>query len=38
MEKALHKSQRGMTDEDFDGILVYIKASMVGDEPRDVLN
>lgn len=38
MEKALHKSQRGMTDEDFDGILVYIKASMVGDEPRDVIN
>ena len=27
-----------MTNEDFDGILIYIKASMIGDEPRDVLN
>ncbi|MBA2645587.1 MAG: patatin-like phospholipase family protein [Pyrinomonadaceae bacterium] len=38
IEQALHESQRGMTNEDFDGILIYIKASMIGDEPRDVLN
>ncbi len=38
MEQALHEKQRGMTDEDFDGILIYVKASMIGDEPRDVLN
>src|SRR6185436_16809318 len=24
--------------EDYDGILIYIKASMIGDEPRDVIN
>jgi hypothetical protein len=27
-----------MKDEDFDGILIFIKASMIGEEPRDVLN
>jgi hypothetical protein len=28
----------GLRDEDFDGTLIYIKASMIGDEPRDVVN
>lgn len=27
-----------MKDEDFDGVLIYVKASMIGEEPRDVLN
>jgi hypothetical protein len=28
----------GMKDGDFDGTLIYVKASMVGEEPRDVIN
>jgi hypothetical protein len=28
----------GMQDADFDGTLIYIKASMIGEEPRDVIN
>ena len=26
------------TDEDFDGVLIYIKPSLIGEEPRDVIN
>jgi hypothetical protein len=26
------------TDEDFDGILIFIKPSLIGQEPRDVVN
>ncbi len=33
-----HKKGSGLHHEDFDGILIYIKASMIGDEPRDVMN
>jgi hypothetical protein len=32
------RAQVGMTADDFDGTLIYIKASMIGDEPRDVVN
>lgn len=32
------KRGSGLHQEDFDGILVYIKASMIGNEPRDVIN
>lgn len=27
-----------LDDQDFDGTLIYIKASMIGEEPRDVVN
>jgi len=27
-----------MKDEDFDGVLIYLKPSMIGEEPRDVIN
>jgi len=30
--------QAVLQDEDFDGTLIYIKASMIGEEPRDVVN
>ncbi|MEK6336669.1 MAG: patatin-like phospholipase family protein [Acidobacteriota bacterium] len=26
------------SDEDFDGVLIYIKPSLIGEEPRDVIN
>jgi hypothetical protein len=36
--KAGDPSQAGMTDKNFDGTLIYIKAAMIGGEPRDVVN
>lgn len=32
------KSEDELEDADFDGTLIYIKASMIGEEPRDVIN
>jgi hypothetical protein len=34
-DEPLHE---GLEDGDFDGTLIYIKASMIGEEPRDVIN
>lgn len=28
----------GVNDEDYDGVLIYIKATMIGGEPRDIVN
>lgn len=36
--KAHDDDHKGLEDGDFDGTLIYIKASMIGEEPRDVLN
>jgi hypothetical protein len=33
-----YPDHRQKADADFDGTLIYIKASMIGDEPRDVIN
>jgi hypothetical protein len=36
--KADDPSHAQLKDDDFDGTLIYIKASVIGDEPRDVIN
>jgi hypothetical protein len=36
--KANNPAHAGLKDEDFDGTLIYLKASMIGEEPRDVVN
>jgi hypothetical protein len=36
--KADDPSHASLKDDDFDGTLIYIKASVIGDEPRDVIN
>lgn len=38
LKAKIREAQQGLTADDFDGTLIYIKASMIGEEPRDVVN